>query len=234
MNILKTSILYVSIVYALTLLSSCDKELDLGTDEVKLRVGETVTVEVKHAGKNCTAEADNPNVITATVKDGNLELHATDEGTTTVRLTNAENESVNLTVVAALDLKNAVWVIKTDDRPDVVVYAYTEDMYLGASLWDMLEKDLPFSVGKRYTFVEEGGKKPSTWDDIAGIPYRFDDGLLTAESENGEAYTCTIIRRTDDSMITQEDLTEHFRALYPDAGVTDVKRNITWTRYMPY
>lgn len=234
MNILKKSVLYASIVCTLALLSSCEKELDLGADDVKLRVGETVTVEVKHAGKNCTAETDNPNVITATVKDGNLELHATDEGTTTVRLTNAENESVNLTVVAALDLKNAVWVIKTDDRPDVVVYAYTEDMYLGASLWDMLEKDLPFSVGKRYTFVEEGGKKPSTWDDIAGIPYRFDDGLLTAESENGEAHTCTIIRRTDDSMITQEDLTEHFRALYPDAGVTDVKRNITWTRYMPY
>lgn len=228
------SISFVIIVCMLPLLAACDNELDVETSEVALRVGETVTVDIKNAGKNCTAEADNPNVITATVKDGNLELHATDEGTTTVRLTNAENESVNLTVVAALDLKNAVWVIKTDDRPDVVVYAYTEDMYLGASLWDMLEKDLPFSVGKRYTFVEEGGKKPSTWDDIAGIPYRFDDGLLTAESENGEAYTCTIIRRTDDSITTQEDLTEHFRALYPDAGVTDVKRNITWTRYMPY
>lgn len=228
------NISFAIIVCMLPLFAACDKELDVETSEVGLRVGETVTVDIKNAGKNCTAEADNPNVVTATVKDGNLELYATDEGTTTVRLTNADDESVNLVVTAALDLKNVMWIITSDDRPDVVVYAYTEDMYLGASLWDMLEKDLPFSVGKRYTFVEEGGKKPSTWDDIAGISYRFDDGLLTAESENGEVYTCTIIRRTDDSMTTQEDLAEHFRALYPDAGVMDVKRNITWTRYMPY
>lgn len=158
MNILKKSVLYASIVCTLTLLSSCEKVLDLGADEVKLRVGETVTVEVKHAGKNCTAEVDNPNVVTATVTDGQLELYATDEGATLVRLTNEDNETEEILVTSALDLKNVMWIITSDDRPDVVVYAYTEDMYLGASLWDMLEKDLPFSIGKRYTFVEEGEK----------------------------------------------------------------------------
>lgn len=222
------SISFVIIVCMLPLLAACDNELDVETNEVALRVGETVAVDIKNAGKDCTVEVGTPAIVEAAVEDGQLTLFATNEGTATVCLTNAENESVNLTVVAALDLKNAVWVIKTDDRPDVVVYAYTEDMYLGASLWNTLEKDLPFLVGKRYTFVEEGGKSP--WYDIAGIPYRFDGGLLTAEGENGGAYVCTIIRRTDDSMTTQEDLTEYFRALYPDAGVTDVKREITWTK----
>ena len=35
-------------------------------------------------------------------------------------------------------------------------------------------------------------------------------------------------------MTTQEDLTEYYQALYPNAGIKDVKREITWTRYIPY
>ena len=227
------NISFAIIVCMLPLLAACDNELDVETSEVALRVGETVTVDIKNAGKNCTAEVDNPNVITATVKDGNLELYATDEGSAIVRLTNADNESVNLVVTAALDLKNVMWIITSDVSSNVFVSAYVEDIDLEVYLLGILQKDLPFSVGKRYTFVKEGEKKPA-WNDIAGIQYQFDGGLLVAEDEAGEKYTCTIIKRTDKSMTTQEDLTEHFRALYPNAGVTNVKRNITWTRYRPY
>lgn len=158
MNILKKSVLYASIVCTLALLSSCEKVLDLDADEVKLRVGETVIVEVKHAGKNCTTEVDNPNIVTATVKDGNLELYATDEGSTIVRLTNADNESANLVVTAALDLKNVMWIITSDVSSNVFVSAYVEDIDLEEYLLGILKKDLPFSVGKRYTFVKEGEK----------------------------------------------------------------------------
>ena len=127
-----------------------------------------------------------------------------------------------------------MWIITSDVNSNVFVSAYMEDIDLEEYLIRILKKDLPFSAGKRYTFVEEGGKKPATWYNIAGIQYQFDERLLVAEDEAGEKYTCTIIKRTDESMTTQEDLTKHYLALYPDAGIAYVKRNITWTRYIPY
>ena len=127
-----------------------------------------------------------------------------------------------------------MWFIGSDVNSNVFVSAYMEDVRLEGYIWNLLRKKLPFTAGKRYTFVEEGEKKPATWDDIAGIQYQFDDGLLVAEDEAGEKYTCTIIQRTDKSMTTQEDLTEYYQTLYPDAGIAYVKRNITWTRYWPY
>lgn len=62
------------------------------------------------------------------------------------------------------------------------------------------------------------------------IYYKFKNGQLTIEYE-GEKCTYTILQWTEDELIIQEDLTEHFRSLYPNAGVTDVKRKITWARY---
>ena len=231
MNILKTSILYVSIVYALTLLSSCDKELDLGTDEVKLRVGETVTVEVKHAGKNCTAEVDNPNIVTATVKDGHLELYATDEGVTLVRLTNDKNESVELLVTSVLDLEGGYWVIKSEG--DIAGSCSSDDLDMGGIVQYLLKKNLPFALAKRYVFVANG-EEPPIDDGIKSIQYQFIDGRIVAEDESGGKSIFTMIQRTKKSMTTQEDLTEDYQALYPNAGIKDVKREITWTRYIPY
>ena len=228
MNILKKSVLYASIVCILTLLSSCEKVLDLGADEVKLRVGETVTVEVKHAGKNCTAEVANPNVVTATVKDGNLELYATDEGTTLVRLTNEDNETEEILVTSALDLEGGFWVIKNE--MNVTGSVCSEDLDAGGAVRYLLEKNLPFALAERYAFVTNEEERPID-NDIKSIQYQFIDGRIVAEDESSGKFICTIIQRTEKSMITQEDLTEFYRSLYPSAGITDVKRNITWNRY---
>ena len=226
---------YVAIACVLPLLAACDNELDIENDEVVLRVGETVTVDIKNAGKNCTAEVDNPNVVTATVTDGQLELYATDEGATLVRLTNEDNETEELLVTSALDLEKYIWVIKSDSRPTVIVYAYgRDDGRVTGAIWLMLERNLPYTVGQWYSFVTAKEGKSSYPGNTAEILYSFEDGRLIADDEAGGKYTCTIIQRTDESMTTQEDLTEYYQALYPDAGITDVKRKITWTRCNPF
>lgn len=222
---------YVGIVFVFSLLQACsDDNFGVESDKVTLRVGETLTLKVKHASGSCAAEAVNPAVVKVAVQDGNLELFGMSEGSTVVRLTDSKHEAVELHVTSVLELKNAMWVIKGSDRPAVIVYAYAQDVHVAAGIWDMLEKNLPFSVGKRYAFVQEG-ESGDVSGNIMSIYYQFKDGELVAEREDGEKYACTIIQRTKDSMTTQEDLTEHFRLLYPDAGITDVKRIITWTRF---
>lgn len=222
---------YVGIVFVLASLNACNNDgFGVESDKVTLRVGETLTWEIKHANGSCTVEVENPAIVKVAVQGGSLELFAMDEGSTVVRLTNGNRETVELLVTSILELKDIMWVIKGNDRPAVTVYAYAEDANVASDIWDRLEKELPFSVGKRYAFVKEGESGGASGN-IGPIYYQFQNGQLVAESEVGEKYTCTIIQRVNDSMTTQEDLTEHFRLLYPDAGVTDVKRKITWTRY---
>lgn len=221
-------IFYVAIACVLPLLVACDNELDIENDEVALRVGETVTVDIKNAGKNCTAEVDNSNVVTATVKDGHLELYATDEGVTPVRLTNENNETEELLVTSVLDLEGGFWVI--ENEMNVAGSACSEDLDVGGIVQYLLKKNLPFALAKRYAFVANGEEQPID-DDIKSIQYKFINGQIVAEDESGGKCICTIIQRTEKSMTTQEDLTEYYQSLYPGAEITDVKRNITWRRY---
>lgn len=222
---------YVGVVFVLASLNACgDDGFGVQSDKVTLRVGETLTWEVKHANGSCTVEVANPAIVKVAVQSGGLELFAMDEGSTVVRLTDGNRETVELLVTSVLELKDVMWTIKGNDRPTVTVYAYAQDANVAGDIWNQLEKDLPFSVGKRYAFVKEGESGDASGN-MAAIYYQFKDGQLVAENEVGEKYTCTIIQRTNDSMTTQEDLTEYFRSLYPNAGITDVKRKITWTRY---
>lgn len=227
---MKTFGYLLGIVFVFALLQACsDDNFGVESDKVTLRVGETLTLKVKHASGSCAAEAVNPAVVKVTVQDGNLELFGMSEGSTVVRLTDSKHEAVELHVTSVLELKNATWVIGNHSS-DIIVYAYAQDVHVAGSIWDMLEKNLPFSVGKRYAFVQEGESGDMSGN-VKSIYYQFKDGELVAEREDGEKYVCTIIQRTKDSMTTQEDLAEHFRSLYPDAGITKVKRQITWTRY---
>lgn len=220
---------YVSLLFVLTMFIACNDDFSIGNDYVVLRVGETVTLEIKHASGKCNAEVLAPDIVSATVNDdGRLELFAKDEGSTTVRLTDGSNETIEIAVNSMVDLKG-MWAIKGTGRPYIIATAYAQDADVAGNIWEILEKQVSVPVNKLCVFLRDD-ESDEALGNLFPLYYKFKNGQLTIEYE-GEKCTYTILQWTEDELIIQEDLTEYFRSLYPNAGVTDVKRKINWARY---
>lgn len=219
---------HICMVAVLVLFTACDEDLSVERSSVALHVGETVALKIEHASGNCMVEVVKPAIVNATVnEEGKLELFAKDEGNAIIRLTDSQNEVIEIQVISTLDL-NGMWLIKGKDS--YKCFAYAQDVDVAGNIWNQLEEKNPFSIGKRYVFVQKGGsEKPGV--NMVPVYYQFKDGKLTVEIEENGEYSCTIIQWTEKELVFQEDLTEYFRSLYPDAGVSDVKRKIVWARY---
>lgn len=211
-----------------TLLVACDNEFSVENDKVALHVGETVVLNISHASGSCVAEATDGSVVDAKVnEEGKLELFGKDEGNAVVRLTDAKNETIEISVASKLDLQhNTIWIIRDNAYR---CSAYAEDMDVAAWIWYELEKIPPFAPG-RYILND---KNKSAWTrSETSLTYQFANGVLTLSDGEGTQHRFTIIRWTKDSMtLRDEGLTDYYRSLYPDAGIIKANREMTWTRF---
>lgn len=217
------------------LLAACDNEFSVDHTKVALHVGETVVLNIKHASGSCTAEATDGTVVGAKMnEEGKLELFGKDEGETVVRLTDAKNETIEIHVTSKLGLlNNSIWMF-VDKSQLHQCWAYAEDGKVAARIEYELENEQPFSGGRQLYIFKDLNKKFTQSKDETTLPYRFEDGILTLCNEEGKQYHYTISQWTEEGMTLQEEgLTEHYRQLYPDAGITFVRRKVEWKKYYP-
>lgn len=214
------------------LLAACDNEFSVDNAKVALHVGETAVLNIKHASGSCVAEATDGTVVDAKVnEEGKLELFGKDEGETVVQLTDSKNKTIEIHVASQLELPNrSLWTLIENSY---ICRAYAEDIHVAGRIEDELENNLPFTYHGRCIFkdMKEEHIQPKEENTV---PYQFEDGILTLCNEEGKQYRYTITQWTEDNMtLREEGLTEYYRSLYPDAGITQVTRTVTWKRYYP-
>lgn len=213
------------------LLAACDNEFSVDNAKVTLHVGETVVLNIKHASGSCMAEATDGTVVDAKVnEEGKLELFGKDEGETVVQLTDSRNETIEIHVASQLGLPNcSSW---TFIENSYICRAYAEDIHVAGRIEDELENSLPFTYYHGYRIFKDL-KIEHIQPEEETVPYQFEDGILTL-CEEEKQYRYTITQWTEDNMtLREEGLTEHYRSLYPDAGITQVTRQLSWKRYYP-
>lgn len=221
-------LLPINTVILLLFLVSCsndDNNFSVESTHVEIHVGERKTLKLQKADGECSAQAESPDIAEATIHAGELELFAKDEGTTVVRVTNKGNTPIEIRITATLNLKG-VWM------PETYTYNIQTDDDSSAGIRNLLEKDPPYDTKMRYVFTLEGEPEDMA-PGITPISCRFKNGLLTGiPSGSDEIYLYRIRQWTEDKITLTEDLTECFRALYPDAKINYVKRDIRWKRYL--
>lgn len=115
----------------------------------------------------------------------------------------------------------------------IICRTYAEDIHVAGRIEDELENNLPFTYHGRCIFKDMKEKHIQPKEENI-VPYQFEDGILTLCNEEGKQYRYTITQWTEDNMtLREEGLTEYYRSLYPDAGITQVTRTVTWKRYYP-
>ncbi len=247
MEIKKSLYLFLASLLLMTGFSSCNSDdpvtLSLGVKEIYLKMGEDATVYIYSGNGGYTFSVDNENIVTATLKDRTVTFTPVSKGKTTFTMEDSEKKITKVTinvvdpymayVVTEINSANVTAsntstasTIKTEmEKTPSMLKGHAYDLTRNASKsYVVHEKDwssTPVSAGT-YTFDEgnmftlKSGGTEHTYileenNEFAKKFYEYftkDSSTGTGSSSTQAVFTIT------------EDLTEVYKAKYPDAGVT--------------
>lgn len=235
----------LSMMFLFAFMACNDDEFGVERENVEMHVGEELMLQILHASGECTVQVENPDLLQATVSDGCLKLYATDEGSTVVYLTDAGGERRNVQVHSSLDLTG--WWSPVD-KGEYFISVWLEDWQYKEKIESELYKQQlsPFT-SEYYRFMSpdkadtvSGLMSPDETDAVSRLlpmppfdcaRYEFKNGLLYVTLEEDEPMCFDIWKWTENELWLREDLTEHYRELYPEAGVIEVRRSVKFKKY---
>lgn len=227
MKFARLFILMMAIGYCI---SSCKKDkepvtINLGSKGVKLWAGQDTSISVSGASGQYTVSSDNENIARAVVEDGEIHITTDLPGKTVIHVDDGAGHKADINVNAATFwglwkrveghtvLKPSVQVesgdpVFSEELSGQILETSREEARTGYGIAFQNRAENDFVEILRSEIIREG-------------TFTFRHSILTLVHNNvEEVYKVTLVSL--ETIIVEQDLTERYKALHPDKGITKV------------